>query len=233
MQKCCIACKIGLDFQESTGECSLDMRYVDDRTKNITSKCCRKDFENFADYSEYFEDNQISVLPQQLETEPVVFLLDGSDKYGTIDPSSIYNVVEAEAKSPLSCSTYDICEENQQCIDTTDGYVCTCKPGYETQSSGDCNDINECEKGLSNCSSHKNCVNTEGSFKCEGCVSGYEKLVTYNYQDEYDDYQYTCTDIDECQRSYCGKTEICTNMPGSFRCTKFVCPGDYKFHNKS
>ncbi|CAG0894372.1 unnamed protein product, partial [Cyprideis torosa] len=56
------------------------------------------------------------------------------------------------------------------CLDLKVGFLCTCPPGYATDSEGTtCVDIDECSTQGS-CS--QVCINTPGSFRCE-CLPGY------------------------------------------------------------
>ena len=57
------------------------------------------------------------------------------------------------------------CHENALCTDTSAGYQCACKSGYE----GDgkiCNDVNECATGVHDCDDNATCKNIKGSFEC-------------------------------------------------------------------
>ena len=200
------------------------MHFVDERARNITSKCCTKSFDNIEENSEYYEEDQISFLPQKYETKPILIALDETEEPEVVQQAS----TKQETNAPLNCASFDFCEKSQHCAETPDGYECLCNSGYEILNS-ECIDINECTKSWNNCTlSHKKCVNTEGSFRCGECLSGYEKSETYD-----DDYDFSCTEIDQCKRNVCGKKEICSNIAGSYRCTKFVCPENYEYHNKT
>ncbi|EDV90946.1 GH23997, partial [Drosophila grimshawi] len=127
------------------------------------------------------------------------------------------------------CFDVDECQSipglcQQKCINFWGGYRCACNPGYELSSDNrTCNDVDECEM-------HKNfdyklcmgfCINTAGSYQCS-CPRGY----TLNAD------QKTCRDIDECETSsqhhVCtGRTDICTNVRGSYKCTTINCPLGY------
>uniref|UniRef100_UPI00358E1ABB prolow-density lipoprotein receptor-related protein 1 isoform X2 n=1 Tax=Myxine glutinosa TaxID=7769 RepID=UPI00358E1ABB len=82
------------------------------------------------------------------------------------------------------------CGDDAICHDTTHGYYCQCKPGFQhiRGSSTLCQDINECQQ-FGVCS--QNCNNTKGSFMCSctknyhrihhsGCkAEGFEKTILY------------------------------------------------------
>ena len=57
------------------------------------------------------------------------------------------------------------CHEHAMCTDTTAGYQCTCKSGYEGDGKT-CDDVNECATGVHDCDDNATCKNTNGSFEC-------------------------------------------------------------------
>ncbi|KAG5267223.1 hypothetical protein AALO_G00219360 [Alosa alosa] len=80
------------------------------------------------------------------------------------------------------------------------------------QSRAPCENVNECLVGSSTCQQGEQCINTEGSFRCQrmaSCGTGYE-LTDSNL----------CKDIDECLTGThnCGPEFRCENKPGSFSC---------------
>ncbi|KAG8012826.1 Fibulin-1 [Nibea albiflora] len=98
----------------------------------------------------------------------------------------------------------------QRCVGND---TCACFTGYKLKPDGkNCDDINECLLGSSNCRGGERCINTEGSFRCQrevSCGTGYELTDTNN-----------CKDIDECETGIhnCGQEFQCQNTQGSFRC---------------
>ncbi len=111
-----------------------------------------------------------------------------------------------------------------------DGKTCaptTCDPGYITNSSGTCVDLNECTTGQNDCAPSTaggQCVNKPGSFECTckagftgdgkicGCAQGYEVGPS------------SCVDVNECTtgQNDCAPATAggqCVNKPGSFECT--------------
>ena len=83
------------------------------------------------------------------------------------------------------------CPSNLVCHNTNISYTCGCPIGYELNVSGNCIDVNECDK-VTNC--QYSCVNTEGSFYCI-CDKGY-KLASNGY---------ACGEENECHE--------CTSEP--------------------
>ncbi|CAD5121857.1 DgyrCDS10323 [Dimorphilus gyrociliatus] len=71
------------------------------------------------------------------------------------------------------CLSNSACGANTKCANTDGSYECLCEAGYEKAISGDksCTNVNECEKGLSDCPFI--CEDTPGNFTCQ-CPPGYE-----------------------------------------------------------
>ncbi|KAK7478693.1 hypothetical protein BaRGS_00030078, partial [Batillaria attramentaria] len=105
------------------------------------------------------------------------------------------------------CSNKTICSSDQICVNTIGSYECTCQDGYRKDSTGMCQDINECVdwSSFSGCGELEICVNLPGEFYCK-CLPGY-RLV--------DD---QCTDVDECASSENGCEQICDNVQGTYNC---------------
>jgi hypothetical protein len=107
----------------------------------------------------------------------------------------------------------DNCDAIAECRDLPDGFECICPTGF-TGDGITCDDIDECELDLDNCSpNNARCINTVGSFRCE-CLLGFTG-------DGID-----CEDIDECELGMdnCDPIARCVNTIGSFRCE---CPSGY------
>ncbi|XP_013880934.1 fibulin-2 isoform X2 [Austrofundulus limnaeus] len=137
-----------------------------------------------------------------------------------------------ETTSPLSaphqpavpfdpCEGNDICE--QQCTPVAGRPHCSCSPGFSLRADGrSCEDINECIQGTHSCGAGFQCVNTEGSFRCNpkpSCPAGFRRGTQGN-----------CVDIDECNASTqpCSAGFNCINTAGSFTCTrKIMCSRGY------
>jgi hypothetical protein len=74
-----------------------------------------------------------------------------------------------------------------------------------------CKLVDECAKGLDNCSANAQCVDADIAFTCN-CLLGY----TGSGQ--------VCDDIDECADNNGSCAEICVNEPGGFHCEDFPPP---------
>ena len=96
------------------------------------------------------------------------------------------------------------CPNSQVCHNTDTGYFCGCPRGYSLYSSGECNDIDECNEAT-NC--QQACQNTKGSFYCT-CNEGYE-LASDGC---------SCDDVNECLDLNGGCEFGCLNNIGSYQC---------------
>uniref|UniRef100_A0A8C1ERQ9 Latent transforming growth factor beta binding protein 3 n=1 Tax=Cyprinus carpio carpio TaxID=630221 RepID=A0A8C1ERQ9_CYPCA len=113
-----------------------------------------------------------------------------------------------------SMQTMDDCKLNRnicghgECVNTQNGYVCHCYPGYQPHAQGkSCVDENECD--LEPCG-RGTCFNTVGSYRCN-CHPGYKLVVHHGKR--------RCIDINECSKpDICGVGGHCTNLPGSYKC---------------
>jgi Mg-chelatase subunit ChlD len=92
------------------------------------------------------------------------------------------------------------------CTDADDGFVCSCREGYQVSSVDPkkCEDRDECR--LDKPCQHV-CNNTEGSYQCS-CREGYVLSSSDRTK---------CNDINECSKKPC--QHICTNTEGSFKCS--------------
>ncbi|XP_054288254.1 fibrillin-2-like [Macrosteles quadrilineatus] len=91
------------------------------------------------------------------------------------------------------------------CIDTPDGYICQCHPGFIAKGQSQvCEDIDECRQGF--CQGGQ-CTNTPGSFTCH-CPVGFDVSSDGRL----------CIDHDECSQTGMCYNGLCINMDGSFKC---------------
>lgn len=128
---------------------------------------------------------------------------------------TLYNCFEY---NPCNVSS-DLCRDGRICsrnVSVPNLYTCSdCTSGYEDDSEGGCQDVDECvvDSGICNHLPHSACVNSVGSYSCE-CVSGW----TFNGTD--------CVDIDECDTPSNGSAEycpfykgVCVNTVGGVTCS--------------
>ena len=131
-------------------------------------------------------------------------------------PANQWNCVCApgfETTGPAAmptCSDIDECRDpavsrcsfNATCENLYGSHMCTCNAGYEGDGFN-CEDIDECARGLAMCDANASCTNLDGSYRC-ACNEFYEGSG------------FACTDIDECARGIggCGVNERCVNLIG-------------------
>ncbi|XP_028302892.1 fibulin-2 isoform X2 [Gouania willdenowi] len=129
----------------------------------------------------------------------------------------------------------------------------SCPEGFQ-QRRNVCVDIDECEDGTHTCGVGSVCENTVGSFLCGTkltCLTGFthdshgncvgsscintvgsftcrqrSKTCSYGYHSTSDGTK--CVDVDECEVGVhrCGTSQICHNLPGTYRCD---CQTGYKY----
>ncbi|KAL8586960.1 hypothetical protein ACOMHN_062371 [Nucella lapillus] len=109
------------------------------------------------------------------------------------DPRAFYLQVcrcpEGYMGDGTSCYEKDECLQanrcQQVCVNTVGSYTCACHSGYRLVQNGRCEDIDECQTNIHNCSRTQLCVNTVGSFICQ-CRPDFggkqcQKEVKYRY----------------------------------------------------
>ncbi|XP_024230895.1 fibulin-2 isoform X2 [Oncorhynchus tshawytscha] len=118
---------------------------------------------------------------------------------------------------PTTTTPVNPCEGNshcmQQCSSVAGRPHCSCFPGFSLMADGQsCEDIDECVQGTHNCGPGFECVNSEGSFRCNAkphCSMGFTQDTRGN-----------CIDIDECGvvGRPCSHGFNCINTVGSYSC---------------
>ncbi|KAK2851617.1 hypothetical protein Q5P01_007893, partial [Channa striata] len=109
------------------------------------------------------------------------------------------------------------CEDINECFSTH-----PCQLNERCINNDICEDINECLQRSHNCELGFECVNTEGSFRCNPkprCSVGFKQ-----------DAQGNCKDIDECATlaQPCNPGFNCINTPGSYMCQRnIICSRGY------
>ncbi|XP_075994059.1 fibulin-7 [Genypterus blacodes] len=67
-----------------------------------------------------------------------------------------------------------------QCVNTPGSYHCFCPAGYDlSRDARSCQDIDECESRMHNCTADQVCVNTYGGFQCVRVECPHMKNATY------------------------------------------------------
>ncbi|KAI6068034.1 Nidogen-2 [Aix galericulata] len=91
--------------------------------------------------------------------------------HGEHAPPAVPDDAERPPANPCHDGTH-MCEATARCQPGTGlGYTCECADGYRGDGRG-CQDVDECEEGLSQCGPFSVCLNAPGSYRCE-CRSGY------------------------------------------------------------
>ncbi|XP_070581750.1 hemicentin-1-like isoform X2 [Ptychodera flava] len=119
-----------------------------------------------------------------------------------MDPSGRFCTDEDE------CSGQSVC--SHKCHNKAGGYTCSCPDGMVLGMDGhSCQDVDECATNNGGCSAWQECINTEGSFRCEAkCSIGYNRAKSGT----------ACIDINECIALPRLCDHLCMNTIGSYRC---------------
>ncbi|XP_052124138.1 fibulin-2-like isoform X2 [Frankliniella occidentalis] len=107
-----------------------------------------------------------------------------------------------------------------------------CPAGYQFNAQlAVCDDVDECASGLADCGRPEDCVNTVGSYRCDGSAQG---ACPPGYV--WEEAAQRCVDQDECEdgsNNCAEETQFCLNSQGGFACLERVqgrgsCPAGYK-----
>ncbi|KAM9376964.1 fibulin-1 isoform 2-T2 [Pholidichthys leucotaenia] len=220
-EQCCVTvlednmCTKGINVANTQGACdSLFSNTCETKTTKMCCDCCL--LGKTAQEKGIPCDHNLSVGYQCTLVSRACCRDGGSENQTeSLDQIQLPNkdgTTESGDNSVLSDQCKGKCAHN--CVG--DG-MCTCFDGYKLKPDGkNCEDINECLIGPSNCRVGEGCINTDGSFRCQrevSCGTGYELTDSNN-----------CKDIDECQTGIhnCGLMFECQNTQGSFRCVPKV-----------
>uniref|UniRef100_A0A8C7VUE9 Fibulin-1 n=1 Tax=Oncorhynchus mykiss TaxID=8022 RepID=A0A8C7VUE9_ONCMY len=162
--------------------------------------------------------------------------------------NSLGKRINSKTREGLMVEGGGIAKCAQECVGNS---TCACFKGYKLKPDGkNCEDINECLLGASNCRGGEHCINTVGSFRCQrevSCGTGYELTDSNNCKGQrsqhnasyrgkrnkegsicmiHDSYIHDKLDlsvhINEClaQTEPCRPGQLCMNTMGSFTCQR-------------
>lgn len=167
--------------------------------------------------------NNINNSSSLCGSEAQCFNLDGSYRcecqngYEKIDPQS----PQSKCRDVDECSLQQqVCGQNSKCFNTEGSFKCNCNDGFilidQEQPSLGCK--SPCD-GV-NCGPHATCKPHGQEAACV-CKSGF----TFDPNN----IKLGCVDINECDTNYgpsglCGQRALCTNIPGSYKCS---CPSGF------
>ncbi|XP_059916347.1 fibulin-1 isoform X2 [Gadus macrocephalus] len=224
-EQCCVTvledsmCTTGINMAKERSSCYTDQfsNSCDSKTTKTCCDCCllgkaAQDHDLPCDHS--------LALSYQCGLVSRACCLDGASLNDTLgDGLSSETSNDTEA-----LMLTDPCKGNGKCAHLCVGNgTCSCFKGFKLRPDAkNCDDINECLLGASNCRLGERCINTAGSFRCQrvvSCGTGYELTDSNN-----------CKDIDECETGThnCVPDFECQNTQGSFRChPKVKCGAGY------
>ncbi|CAG0882698.1 unnamed protein product, partial [Darwinula stevensoni] len=137
--------------------------------------------------------------------------------------------------------------ERTECANTYGGYACKvlCLPGYRpspaatNESATSCVDVDECAEGTDPCPEKEECVNMDGSYRCQSYAADGESTIEgRGHQPRcpkgflYDPVTRKCRDVNECLgKDPCkGGNSSCINLAGGYRCD---CPFGFQFTSRT
>ncbi|VDN07984.1 unnamed protein product [Thelazia callipaeda] len=117
------------------------------------------------------------------------------------------------------------CDEHAKCVDTDDGYICTCLEGYIDESPNQSKkpgricrqQIDECAKGIHNCSANAICIDLPNGFLCR-CKENY---IDFSPNPQYFGGTICKPFVDECadkSLNTCSENAVCIDTKESYKC---------------
>ncbi|ELU04015.1 hypothetical protein CAPTEDRAFT_156040 [Capitella teleta] len=220
--KCCSCCKLGHSTRNKGLPCSMGSTYSSCTCREAFLECCQNESSVPATYPPDLPDelNLCLKFPGQLCAHHCIPTPDASYRC-ECNPGF---VLQSDARTCRAMRQGNRCDEenpcDHECIDTGEAIQCNCFDGYMLRTDRkSCEDINECTVGTHTCSAGQTCVNTEGSYACEGTP------VWEDEEECRDGFAWNpvasrCEDEDECalNRDTCLATQTCINMVGTFVC---------------
>ncbi|KAM3722540.1 Transmembrane matrix receptor [Dirofilaria immitis] len=117
------------------------------------------------------------------------------------------------------------CDRNANCINTDEGYICTCKEGYIDESPDQSRkpgricrpQTDECAQGTHNCSVNADCINLPKGYLCR-CKENY---IDFSPNPQYFGGTNCKPLVDECadkSLNTCSENAICIDTMESYKC---------------
>jgi hypothetical protein len=161
---CYEACRVGQSIYQLDGKCNQPIKSSTDRIRN---DCCEK-----------FFVKEI-IAEETVEADAV----DDDDDDNDIDDEDDNDddqdlcTFEDDSREPCVCEEgYRFSKNESKCVPIAPGELrrTECNEGFRLNELNICKDVDEC-KEKQPCREFEICTNTEGSFSCRTCPSGYQK----------------------------------------------------------
>ena len=200
-------CKPGFEKDKDNDNCTdINECQIDNHNCTFIEKC---------------ENTEGGFVCKQNPQESERLISDFDIKSNSCSDGFEFNELSQECEDIDECQNKDICDEGSVCKNKNGTFICikpqcdsesctsnkTCATGTRVNEFNNCEDIDECQEKVHNCSSLEKCVNLEASFKCE-CIKGYKRHDNKG-----------CVDENECKDTMiCDFSELCKNLIGSYEC---------------